>query len=383
MVTNTLRGVLHLFLASTQYVTIIALKEASAFGRSVFTHEHQCIKTYAAQLDGISPGLGNDIRARQFHVGNSDQALVLGAGMGTTATRSLDGALRILGMSGDHWGKLQWQLAWELGYANFEFNMSRCRNHLENRFGVGATPGNWNYFKEYLMDTPIGELFVDFYAFYPKAKFILTNRPAEKWVEARLKNRGGYEFAPVQEPCNQKMMNYSKQELVSLFEYHAELVRCMVPQDRLLEINVWEDPKERMNDLMPTLAEFVGRNEGINAKYPGSRHRYAMSHLRFGLKSMGELPDEACASESHVVDALRASSSRSRMRGAGLDVSSVDDPYKVPISLEQVGSLIQEAARRDCEVVVMDSSSTERRSALAADSSPQQQLHFVLEADAP
>jgi len=359
----------------------------SDFERAGFTNEHRCIKTYADQLDGISPGLGNDIRARQFHVSgsgndfrarlNNDQSIILGAGMGTTATRSLDAALHILGLSGDHWGKQQWQLAWELGYANFEFNMSRCRNHLRNRFGEGNTQGNWIYFKEYLMDTPIGELFLDFYSVYPKAKFILTNRPAEKWVEARLKNRGDNEFAPIQEPCNQKMMNYSKQDLVSLFSYHAELVRCVVPKDRLLEINVWEDSKERMDDLMPTLAEFVGKNQGINNKYPGT-HRLARSRLSLGLKSMGGRPDEACASEDHVAGALRAGSSRSHVRGAGLGDPSTDDPHKVPVSFEQLGSLIQEAARRDCEVVVAESSSNARISASAAQSESQQ-LQFVLE----
>lgn len=390
MAARTLRVVLTVFVASTP---IVALKEVSDSGRSDFANKHQCIKTYAAQLDGISPGLGDDIRARRFHAGKSDQAIVLGAGMGTTATRSLEVALRILGLSGDHWGKEQWRLAWELGYANSEFNMSRCRGFLGHCFGEGTTPERWSYTKEYMMDTPVGELFVDFYAVYPKAKFILTNRPAENWVDARLNNHGDNEFAPLQEPCNQRMKNYSRHELISLFKYHAELVRCMVPKDRLLEINVWEDSKGKMDNLMEDLAKFVGKridispwaDVGIDAtKYPhGHPHRNSASHLRLGLRSMGQLPEEACASEDYVASALRPSLSRNRVRGADSGVSSVDDPYKVPISFGQVGLLIQEAARRDCEVVVMDSGTSGTNTASVADARLQAHVHFVLQAGAP
>jgi hypothetical protein len=274
--------------------------------------------------------------------------------------------------------------------------MSRCRSFLGKCFGEGTTPERWSYTKEYIMDTPVGELFVDFYAVYPNAKFILTNRPAESWVQTRLSNHGENEFAPVQEPCNQRMKNYSRLELVSLFKYHAELVRCMVPKDRLLEINVWEDSKDKMANLMQDLADFVGKRidiptwaaVGINAtEYPHGKphHRNSWSHLRLGLKSMGQLPEDACASEDYVASAFRPSLSRNRVRGADLGVSSVDDPYKVPISFGQVGLLIQEAARRDCEVVVMDSDTSGTNSASVAGTSErlQSHVHFVLQAGAP
>ena len=36
-----------------------------------------------------------------------------------------------------------------------------------------------------LADTPLSEFFWDFYKTYPKAKFILTYRDAESWVQSR------------------------------------------------------------------------------------------------------------------------------------------------------------------------------------------------------
>ena len=144
----------------------------------------KCLDTYASQLDTIATSLGDEIRARRLYVTTEPRAqrVIFGAGFGTTATRSLYSALTIIGLNGEHWGPTNHGLAKILGRdKHTKHDMSvgdaTCKRNLTTMF-----PGTWHYDQDFLMDTPCAELFMDIFATYPHAKFILTNRPSKEWV---------------------------------------------------------------------------------------------------------------------------------------------------------------------------------------------------------
>ena len=91
-----------------------------------------------------------------------------------------------------------------------------------------------------LLDTPLAELFLDFYAASPKSKVVLTLRPAKSWVFSRQKGHGKSSGWPLQSPCGKQLPELSCEDAAKLFNLHTTLVRCMVPSKNLLEINVFE-----------------------------------------------------------------------------------------------------------------------------------------------
>mmetsp|Transcript_119834 Transcript_119834/g.211847 ORF Transcript_119834/g.211847 Transcript_119834/m.211847 type:complete len:136 (+) Transcript_119834:324-731(+) len=75
--------------------------------------------------------------------------------------------------------------------------------------------------------------------------------------------------APIQEPCGILMGDpvLGGNDAVihaTLFDLNTELVRCLVPKERLFEIDVWS---ETTDDVMPQLSAFLNLPP-MNAEYP-------------------------------------------------------------------------------------------------------------------
>eukprot|EP00438_Fugacium_kawagutii_P027807 Skav220521 [mRNA] locus=scaffold6435:3307:4668:- [translate_table: standard] len=83
----------------------------------------------------------------------------------------------------------------------------------------------------------MAELFLDFYAASPESKVILTLRNSEHWAQSRAKHHGTSPL-PVQSPCSHTFSSLATKDAAQLFDLHETLVRCMVPQDHLLEVNM-------------------------------------------------------------------------------------------------------------------------------------------------
>lgn len=371
MKANSLSVITRLLFTSTHLAPAFALK--GLFGDGRFTSPQQeCVYNYAKQLDSLgkypkpwtkhSQHLGGFLRQLPYH--NFDwngsyntQDIVLGVGFGTTATRSFETALKLLGLEGDHYGKDAYFVAnYVLGRVDKDghINSTKCKDKLRTMF-PGRRPAGpdegfpkrWSYTGDYLLDTPVAELFLDFFVTYPNARYVLTNRNAKEWVHARRINHDQRELAPKQEPCREWMMHFSDEALESMFNWHSELVRCMVPKDRLLEINVWEDSRQRQKDFMTTLETFVKNNRTRRLSKPTfPTHRDPRPNLKLALKSMGGQPDEACTSEQDVASAFQNRS----LKGSALMLAG--GTYTVSVTSSQIGLLMHDAALRDCEVVV-------------------------------
>jgi hypothetical protein len=321
---------------------------------------NSCLNTYASQLDTIAKSLGDGIRARRLQgsAENTRGDVIFGAGFGTTATTSLAAALRALGLKGEHYGKTNFNMARPLGgaidYPCNYINKTACKAELAKKF-----PGTWRYGKDFLIDAPTGELFVDIFATYPNAKFILTHRPSKEWAPKR-KKQGMGELAPYFEPCGDKVGDHSDQELSQMFDFHSALVRCLVPRENLFEINVWEDPAEKLIRLMGDLAQFVGKSEFVGtsvrefplkngqkiAALESEQKMAALESMPFRLVEMGN-SSEICSFEKVVMNEFSMASRLGRPEVPGIDLrahQNSTDMDHIPSSY--VGLLIQAAARK-------------------------------------
>merc|ERR1719437_150444 len=99
----------------------------------------------------------------------------------------------------------------------------------------------------------------------------------------------------------------------------------MVPKDRLLEINVWEDSRQRQKEFMTNLETFV--------KTSKTRRGSPRPNLQLALKSMGGQSDEACTSEHHVASAFQNHSTT----GSAALALHAGSTYKISVTSNEIG----------------------------------------------
>jgi len=312
------------------------------------SREASCISHYASKLDGIKEGLGDNVRNRAEGFDfksvanrNDTEGKIFGAGFGSTGTHSVHAALRLMNVTGQHFGP------YAKGITNNVLGRThrvpKCQEFLRHLF-----PRAFKYDAQDLFDTPAAELFLDLYWTFPHAKFILSNRPAESWVKSR-RHHHSFELAPLEEPCNLHMSDFTDQDHAKMMLYHNDLVRCIVPKEKLFELNFWEDPPAKLQDLGNTLALFVGA-EPLDA-FPGSKF------LRLRANGNSEV---SCASELDVAAlVLKHQRTFSVQPAAGVSVEGplippqiwfVDKYGKTQILPDSLGFLMHYAAKADCEL---------------------------------
>jgi len=219
-------------------------------------------------------------------------------------------ALRMLGLTGDHFG-----------HAN-NFLLHRMCNHLSFE--------KWAVDQDFVADTPVAEMFIDLFVTFPNAKFILTDRPPMSWIPARLK-RFKATWPPTQKPCNLGLASaFSTHDLANLFGSHPDLVKCVVPRDRLFKVNFWEDSAYEMEHMFANLASFVGRPKPKHSGTPHDNKGWNSNKVR--LVSLGD-NTSACPSEKSLVSAFQTG-----------------DASRISLSPDQVGIFMQRAAKEDCEL---------------------------------
>jgi hypothetical protein len=230
----------------------------------------KCVNMYADGLDKVRKNLGHSIRNHPMKVAAaSHRHIVIGAGSGTTATHSLQRALQLLGMHTSHYMDKPKYAEWATKLVNILGGQdapntpmsasaaAKCRQELR-QFNYTSLPST----VDAVLDTPVAELFINILLSFPNAQVILTTRPAADWVRSRRKHDKSDGFVPFQEPCGLYIgygaTVFNDAELETLFDLNNELVRCLVPKKQLFEINVWTEPRKRMDSMMTELAGFLG-----------------------------------------------------------------------------------------------------------------------------
>ena len=227
---------------------------------------HACLVGYARHLQRMHFGLAHALlgtsdtiqwavqrREVALHRPTSHRALVIGAGQGTTGTTSLALALQILNLTTWHAaevyrpppGSRNIQTSWRNPFLNARGNELI---RLENNNSVVGDARACNAKLDALdyrvpskthaiVDSPAPDSFLDFFWAHPNALVVLTTRPAEEWVNRRIAGHsdpGG--LLPVDRPCGARLTLWPRNLSAALLHAYEQLVRCVTPRHRLLEL---------------------------------------------------------------------------------------------------------------------------------------------------
>eukprot|EP00941_MAST-03F_sp_MAST-3F-sp1_P000957 g957.t1 len=250
------------------------------------SHECSCIQEYISDLQSIDKGVAEhaawtlyDYPRKSRDNSAMDSTLrFIGAGLGTTGTRSLHNALRHFGVDSFHYRTRNGKTSESL-YKNVTYRLETfCKNagtsvdwakDLDFRNFAGTI--------EAISDTPIPMWFWDIRKAYPKAKVILTVRDALEWAERRVSLCGSSSRnnipiciespPPILRPCTSKwsdgkvdryyisIRDFSREQNAKMLTSYENFVRCVVPPENLLVLNVFEDDQDK---LWLKLANFLG-----------------------------------------------------------------------------------------------------------------------------
>jgi hypothetical protein len=311
-----------------------------------------CIQSYRGSLEQILPGSGRHLHLREW--GGSGMPLmpgklapVLGAALGTTAGRSLAVFAKQIGLRTHHdlsedkpkksWAALLNAVRGKHANGSNLNTHNECADAL-NAFDFGTLLSDGF---DVLLDTLVADQFLDFYALSPNSKVILSTQSAKKWIEARLKHHPLDQHLPVQSRCGAKLQDVDAGVAARMFEAHQELVRCMVPKDKLLELDVLSGTSVDTGRI----AQFLGKSPNWEIPFPKlHRSRRATSlavcitgqigrlELRSKVQNLIE-PSVKAGMEVQValvLDPRRKASYVHSLAGGGVDDSYIvtDGPFE-------------------------------------------------------
>jgi len=265
-----------------------------------------CVQTYTSNLTSLGSGLDSAEGGEEFQLQTHATALheawakkidrlsrrsddvvtprsapisVIGAGFGTTGTSSLAAALSAFNLTVFHANAAfassndskvytpDGQLLDPYAYRSPIMKAWQERSCFEMLDAHDYTlPRGLNAW----LDRPVAESFVDILLANTDAKVVLTTRPVADWVV----ERGKYNVQiPIERPCYApRRIGTRNMELVGrLVLLHNELVRCLVPPSRLLEIDVFGGASGSASgaaDAMRRLGELLGMAAPPHEAYP-------------------------------------------------------------------------------------------------------------------
>lgn len=208
-----------------------------------------CLATVAADVCGA-------LRATWEHEfvphHTNPKPLLIGAGEGTTGTHtvahllsSVDGPRRVA----------HWHVQYVNGRERKDGAYVPLRKRLEALAPADRQAFDFDVFGPWdgVTDQPIPQLFSHIYRTYPNAKVVLSVRNASEWVASRTtRPRAARPFAAfahsVQTIADTDGTDRTSHpdnnpvESALAFEMHSVLVRCLVPPENLLEIDVFRTP---------------------------------------------------------------------------------------------------------------------------------------------
>ncbi|CAE7387586.1 Crnkl1, partial [Symbiodinium necroappetens] len=141
---------------------------------SPFSDEQRhCIREYASSVDADIPGFAGQLAHRKFGgagAAATNDSVILGAGFGTTATRSLFTFAAQLGRRVHHWSS-----AADPPEFWTQLNGLVSKKHPDGASGCYKAVNAMNFSAslaghDMLLDTPLAEHFLDFYAVSPNSK---------------------------------------------------------------------------------------------------------------------------------------------------------------------------------------------------------------------
>ena len=217
--------------------------------------------------------------------------VVLGSGFGTTATSSLAAALNLFNLTVVH-GSQPILLAYGAR------PISDVDDFVDQMHTIVEAEGHGRYNEldyrllhgvDALLDEPSAAAFLDFWRAHPRATVAHSTRDGAEWIRRRrLKNSAN---APVYRPSGRDIRGMNNVDAARLFALHDSLVRCVVPADRLFEVNVWDTHSRET--AMQRLAAFRGTTLDAHPELPRAYPYVGVSVLRT-FQKWGYPPAQGC-----------------------------------------------------------------------------------------
>ena len=270
-----------------------------------------CLASYAQQLQSLHAGLTLALlgtsnttawAARRLgkllrQTATSSRPVVIGAGQGTTGTTSLALALQLLNFTVWHADRVYGppgsptKTKWREPIINI---LRRTAIKPAHSGAVGGSARKCNkeldaldyrlpHSTQALVDVPAPDVFLDLLWAQPKAFVILSTRPKEEWVERRIADHPVSGMLPVDRPCGAMLNTWPRSLSEALLGSHEQLVRCVTPPQRLLELCIacpkWQAGRgnasePQMGDLA-RLASFLNVTAPVPIEFPHQRHTKA------------------------------------------------------------------------------------------------------------
>lgn len=258
------------FLHGEEAVHLIA-EHATHVSRGIeVKHLRRCLANYSKGLNAVKPGLGNHFKSHPLTVvATSPRNIVFGAGSGSTGTFQFYKAFTNMGFK---------------AHAKSYGNSTAVRNFLTSLVQIlNESPKqcfkkirNFNYSMlpeiDAVFDFPIPELFIDFFVSFPKAKWILSTRSSHDWAIARRTVQAFNKKPAIQEPCGKRFNKFSLEQNAVMFDLMNELIKCAVPPENILEVNIYTNHSNQTQGLMLRIGKFIKFHQAppLEALFPSN-----------------------------------------------------------------------------------------------------------------
>lgn len=223
-----------------------------------------CVQIHADALNQLHEGWGETIIKHPLKTQTvSQRSVIIGGGMGTTGTKSLHAALKLLGLNVWHAGR---NSTWDARRNDVTYLLKTGQaKEIHNFDFVGLLDG-----ADGAIDCPTAEVFIDLFLSFPNAKVVLSTRPPQSWAASRLKHHSGT-LVPKQEPFGAQIGSKgfeSIETLAKLYQINNDFVRCVVPKQQLLEYDLWADNPDRIRGLLKEIQNFAGGSSDPDVPFP-------------------------------------------------------------------------------------------------------------------
>jgi hypothetical protein len=181
-----------------------------------------------------------------------DGPFYIGAGPGTTGTRTFSRGLQQLGFKVQHWQHFnRYNTTWyfhtkaSMEQAHFQSDFSQLQRDMDVMHAV--------------FDTPVSNYFFELYAAFSDSRVLLSTRSPLGWARSRLGKHGTAQLDfPLGVGKDRIKMNVlSQTEIAQAFTLYNWLILCLVPPQRLFEVSL-TDMHDQPDQKWRELCDFVG-----------------------------------------------------------------------------------------------------------------------------
>lgn len=207
-------------------------------GISVQVRTHDIDSAFVSPLDAIQEL--NPTRRPSEHF------LLICAGFGHTGTRSLEEALKLMGMRTAHWSTDIKGMVYSGSHELANSSFARF-DHVDA-----------------VIDIPVPEFFMEMMLSYPRSKVLLTVRNPRKWMQRHVNRTTNGQLAACHKKLNPRQANIrtivlgaacpSPMQMLKRYLLHNRAVVSVVPPDKLEVLDIFNDP-----DPFAVLARATGR----------------------------------------------------------------------------------------------------------------------------